>query len=290
MHVLNYHHPQDNQYSLYFLSDVKKDRDKKAIELAKRSNIKFIDETDAVDGEEVYLLYTKNAPDSVIPEFESHEAAVEWLEDQFTDAEIQIVDLIMEILGEILTEKEERDETFLTYKQMNLEKVPEILNRVEWRQQVDKVAAELLSSFILAHPMPNTNHRTGIVLIDSYLQTMDSDFVMPDTGEENEWYPWAVNFIHDSKRFLTLRRNLPKLEWAYKLGYEAVVRKEGVEIDLTTIDFDRSNYFDYYTERHLSRSRAFVQTVLEEADATHLQQETDDGKRAFVDRVKLAGR
>lgn len=59
-----------------------------------------------------------------------------------------------------------------------------------------------------------------------------------------------------------------------------------MQIDLNAIDFDRSDYFDYYTERHLSRSREFVDTILNEADTTHLRDREDDGKRAFVDRLR----
>ncbi|WP_254544887.1 hypothetical protein [Halomarina pelagica] len=39
---------------------------------------------------------------------------------------------------------------------MDLENISDVLNRVEWKQPVPDVGAELLSYFILAHPMPNT--------------------------------------------------------------------------------------------------------------------------------------
>lgn len=182
--ILHYHHPERDQYSLYFISGDKTARDKRAIELTRESDVTFIDEVDQVDGEQVYLLYIKNAPDSVVPGFEGEKEVIEWLEKQFTTDEQQVVNTVIKIFDEILTEKEEEGHSFSTYKRMDLEEVPTVLNRVEWRQQVPEVAAELLSHFILAHPMPNTNHRTAIVLVDRYLTSIDESFNMPDTGEE----------------------------------------------------------------------------------------------------------
>lgn len=172
---------------------------------------------------------------------------------------------------------------------MNLEAIPDILNRVEWRQSVPEVGAELLSRFILAHPMPNTNHRTGIGLLDRYLSSYDETFAMPDTGEDDRWYDWVRDYIHDSKRLLTLRNYYPVLQWAARYGYDAVERKEGIRIEFETLNFDRDDYRDYYTDRHLDRSRRFVNTVLEETQTTHLREKIDDGKRAFGDRLRGAG-
>ncbi|WP_330630804.1 hypothetical protein [Halocatena halophila] len=109
---------------------------------------------------------------------------------------------------------------------------------------------------------------------------------MPATGEEDQWYKWVREFIYDSKRILTLRNQLPLLQWAHQYGYECAERKEGIQITLWEIDTDRADHRSYYADRHLDRTRKFVETALEAADATHLQQETDDGKRAFGDRLR----
>lgn len=109
---------------------------------------------------------------------------------------------------------------------------------------------------------------------------------MPDTGEEGRWFEWARDYIYASKRLLTLRNHYPQLDWAARCGYAIVERKEGIRISLADIDFEREDFRAYYADRHLARSRQFVDTVLEEADATHLREEQDDGKRVFADRLR----
>ena len=134
--------------------------------------------------------------------------------------------------------------------------------------------------------MPNTNHRTGISLLDRYLTSNDEAFTMPETGEEGEWYSWVVDFIHASKRLLTLRRKLTVFRYAADLGYRTVQRKEGITIDLTAIDLKRKDAFEYYSGRHLDRTRVFVDDLLEQADAGTLRDDIDDGKQAFVERLR----
>lgn len=158
----------------------------------------------------------------------------------------------------ILSETEDTDGTFSTYKKMYLEAIPAILNSVKWRQSVSEVGAELLSQFILAHPMPNTNHRTGLSLLNRYLVSYDPSATLPATGEDEQWYDWIREYIYDSKRLLTLRTNLQLLYWARQYGYEAAERKEGICIELSSVDLERSDPWDYYADRHLDFIREFV--------------------------------
>jgi len=286
--VLQLHHPADNRYALRFITDDKQARSEKASRLSEESDIKMAIINESVGGETIHLLYSKTLFDAAYPEFETDEDVIEWFDAEFSEGDKQILFAIIEIFDGILTEKEEQDAGFATYKKMDLEKIPNVLNRVEWRQLVPDVGAELLSYFILAHPMPNTNHRSGIGLLDRYLSSYDEGFTMPDTGEEGQWYQWVREYIYDSKRILTLRNQLPLLKWAQRYGYDRAERKEGIQVDLTEIELDRDNHRSYYTDRHLDRTREFVETALEEAGATHLREKTDDGKRAFVDRLRAA--
>lgn len=284
--VLQLHHPADNRFTLRFISDDKQARSEKAAQLSEKSDIEMAITDETVGGETIHLLYTRTVFDAAYPEFETEEDVIEWFDAEFSEDDKQVLFAVIDIFDGILTEKEEQGADFFTYKKMDLEKIPEALNRIEWRQLVPDVGAELLSNFILAHPMPNTNHRTGIGLLDRYLSSYNEGFTMPDTGEEGQWYQWVREFIYDSKRILTLRNQFPLLKWAKQYGYERVERKEGIQINLAEIDVDRTDYRGYYTNRHLDRAREFVETVLCEANATHLQRVTDDGKRAFVDRLR----
>jgi hypothetical protein len=287
--VLQLHHPADTRFALRFISNDKQTRSEKTSQLSEQSDIEIASVEKSVDGETIYLLYTRTLFDAAYPEFETEQDVIEWFDAEFSANNKKVLFAVIDIFDGILTEKEEQGADLATYKKMDLEKIPDVLNRVEWRQLVPNVGAELLSGFILAHPMPNTNHRTGIGLLDRYLTSYDGVFTMPDTGEEGRWYQWAREYIYDSKRILTLRNQLPLLKWARKYGYEHAERKEGIRVDLTQHDLDRDDYRSYYTQRHLDQSREFVETALTEADATQLLDQRDDGKRAFVDRLRGKG-
>lgn len=153
--------------------------------------------------------YTRTVADAAQPDFETAADVSEWADRSFSATDRQIVIVVARIFRGILDEKDAQGEDLAIYKQMDLESIPDILNRVEWCQSVPEVGAELLSRFILAHPMPNTNHRTGIGLLDRYLSSYDETFAMPDTGEDDRWYDCARDYIHDSKRLLTLRNYYP---------------------------------------------------------------------------------
>lgn len=284
--ILQLHHPEDNRFALRFITNEKAKRAEKARQLTEDSDIELaiIDET--VGGQAVHLLYARTHPGAAYLDFEGEEDVIEWINEHFSQDDKQVLYAVIDIFDGILTEKEDQDAGFSTYKEMDLEEIPNILNRVEWRQLVPDVGAELLSYFILVHPMPNTNHRTGIGLLNRYLTSYDDNFTMPDTGEEGQWYQWCRKYIYDSKRLLTLRNQLRLLYWANRYGYEHAERKEGIQINLTALDFEREDHRRHYANRHLDRSREFVDTALEEGGSVHLREKSDDGKRAFVDRLR----
>jgi hypothetical protein len=221
-----------------------------------------------------------------LPEWETEDEIRAWLRETFDSETLPIVLAVWRAYRGVLDEEQATGNELELYKQMQLEKIPDIVERVEWGQSVPTVGAGLLSTFIRVHPMPNTNHRTGISLLERYLSSVAPTFQMPPTGETDEWYEWAADYVHESKRLLTLRRKLPLCRYAAAVGYERLQRKEGVEIDLTTIDLDRSDYFEHYSIAHHERTREFVDELLKQADAMALRNQTDDGKQAFVDRLR----
>lgn len=286
--VLHYQHPDDRRYTIEFLSDDPddvKDAADRARERSGEEHISLKVRGENVRGSDVYLLYTWEQFRAGLPDFDDEESG-EWMEEMFTEREAIVVSTLLDIFEAIIDEKEAQEEELLTYKGMHIGRIPDVMNQVEWKQSVPDVAAELLSEFILAHPMPNTNHRTAIGLADRYLTSIDPEFEMPDTGEEGEWYNWAADYIYDSKAILTLRRHLGLFRWANQYGYGTVARKEGLTIHFEDIDLDREGYHTYYTQQHQERSHEFIDTLFEEAGADHLHQETDPGKRVFVDRLQ----
>lgn len=281
--VLQLHDAGDPRFSLRHITDDPSERTEYMVDQDDHE-VAIAEAT--IDGQTLYLFYVRPVVEEAYPDFESEADVINWVDETFSDNDFEIVVAVMDIFDGILTEKEAQEATLSTYKRMDLEKIPEILNRVQWRQAVPAVGAELLSRFILGHPMPNTNHRTAIGLLDRYLTSYDAGFAMPDTGEEGRWFNWARDYIYDSKRLLTLRNKYRLLYWARHYGFEVVERKEGITIDLTTLDLDRDDFRAHYTDQHLARSRVFVVTVLEEAGARHLSDKMDDGKRVFADRLR----
>lgn len=284
--VLEYHYPADHQYSLAHVTDDCERHEQQLADFAADDAYTTQTVVDKMGNSTVYLIYTNTAPDTALPEWETEDEIRAWLRETFDPETLPIVLAVWRAYRGVLDEEQAAGNELELYKQMQLEKIPDIVERVEWGQPVPAVGADLLSGFIRAHPMPNTNHRTGISLLERYLSSVATTFQMPPTGETGEWYEWAVDYVHESKRLLTLRRKLPVCRYAATVGYERLRRKEGVEIDLTSINLERSDYFEHYSTAHHERTREFVDELLDQADATALREQTDDGKQAFVDRLR----
>lgn len=239
--VVQLHHLADSRFSLKFITNERTDRIRKARALAEDPDIEVAVREEIIDGDQLYLLYTKTRFDAAYQSFETTAEVFEWLDEHFSDTDKQILFVVIDAFDGIISETEDADGTFSTYKKMDLEAIPAILNSVEWRQSVPEVGAELLSQFILTHPMPNTNHRTGLSLLDRYLASYDPSATLPATGEDGQWYDWIKEYIYDSKRLLTLRTNLQLLYWARQYGFVAAERKEGIRIELSSVDLERSD-------------------------------------------------
>jgi len=283
--TLQYHLPNDNRYSIAYIDDNLERSAEQKEKLEERPDLDVVSGVVEVGENQVCHIYTMNDPDEYIRGVEGSLGLDEWVL-SLTEDQAQFNQLIYDIFEGVLDKVEAKEDEFELYKRMQHKKISEIPNRVEWRQSVPAVAAELLSEFILTHPMPNSNHRTGIGLLDRYLASYSQSFTIPDTGENGSWYPWAADYIFDSKRLLTLRRKSPLLKRALECGYDRVRRKDGAEIDLHETNLDRDNYTRYFGDRHLERTHEFVDTVLSKTGSCKLNRMEDKGKRVFIARLK----
>lgn len=286
--TLQYHHPDSPLYSIAYITDDERQYKQREIKLRKQDDTELITERDDTGGEARYLIYTKQSRDAVMPEFSTEEDVRNWLDDHFGADDVPVLLAVVEIFAGILQEKEERGTPIEFYKQLQLEKLPAILDRVQWGQPVLEVSSDLLSTFVIAHPMPKANHRTGIGLLDRYLTSIDERFAMPAIEDDGPGYRAGADYIYSSKRLLILRRTTPILRWANKYGYRRVERKEGIHIDLADVDFDRRDHFERYTEQHRSRTREYVDSIVTEAGISDLQRRVDDGRSAFANSFRAA--
>lgn len=242
---LPYHVGPDGRFSLDFVTA---DRSRYERRLTTRSaedgitvETRTYDRGDGTDEPAVYAVYTNETVDSPLADLDRAEVE-ELIDEHFDGVEVVLLSIVVDAFAGVLDEWEQENDPLSLYKRLDLEKIAKALRRPGWNQEpVTTVAGQLLSNFVLAHPMPNANHRTALALTDRYLRAYVPEFSMPDTGEAGEWYSWAESFIHDSKRLLTVRRKTPLLRHVRRLGFDGVVRKGGVEIDCSQYELDRED-------------------------------------------------
>jgi len=192
-----------------------------------------------------------------------------------------LVDSVLSIF-DVIDDEQDLD----WYKPLEPDRIADALDRVEWRQSVPVVGGQMLSNLILAHGLPNANHRTALGFLNAYLATMDPSFDPPSvTTSEDDWLDWIDEYIVDSKRLLTLSRNPRLFAWLADHGATQIERKDGVLIDIADEDLSGDDPWGAIAERHGDRSIAFVRTYLDRADASDLAEATDDGKNAFRQRL-----
>lgn len=150
--------------------------------------------------ERIYVLYTAKIYPRQFPDRDFQD---------LSDDDKIIIQTILDGFETIEKDCAEAGSPLLWYKQPDLSEVVRQVDRVQWRQPVATVGGNLLSNLITGHGLPNANHRTSISFLETYLQTFDSTFEIPDTGVDDEWYDWSADFVQESKRLLMLSRKSP---------------------------------------------------------------------------------
>jgi len=177
------------------------------------------------------------------------------------------------------------DEPLKWYKKPDLHEISEQVDRAQWKQTVPDTGGHLLSNLIIGHGLPNANHRTSISFLETYLQSFEPDFEVPDTGVHGEWYDWSESFVRKSKRLLTLSRKARVLRYLEDWGCDALVRKNDNEIDFTEYNLSVDDPHDHFRGLHRELSTEFVYQILERTEYDHLIAKEDPGKSVFVDRL-----
>ena len=192
-----YHHPEDPQYSLVYVT---RDRDK-----ITTSEQDAIIEHYNLD-EEFFVLYTNRGSSGTVKDLDDE---FEDVLDEMSPQNRTITVRLLQIFEEVIEEKELEEEAKLEiYKQIELERIPDAIARVDWTGTAADVAGQLMSTLILKHALPNANHRTSISMAQWYLESIETGFSFPDFATEAyDWKTWVNEYITGSKRILTVRRN-----------------------------------------------------------------------------------
>ena len=128
--VLEYHHPDDQQFSLRYVTGDEDQHHHRVSDVRDDDELEYRTVQEVVDGTTAYLIYTNDAPEEALPDFATETELVEWLQEHFTKEDLQIVLTVYRAYRGILEEKAETGNELQLYKQMQLEKIPMIVERV----------------------------------------------------------------------------------------------------------------------------------------------------------------
>ncbi len=240
--------------------------------------------------EEFYVIYRSRVSEKSVRDIDFD---LKELLTEMSDNNGVIVVRLLEIYRALIAQNEkEKGVPVEAYKSIDLNALPDILNRTSWDGSATDVAGRLASNLILKHPLPNTNHRTAVALVQFYLRRLNTDFAMPETSikvdpETYDWQEWVNEYINESKRFLTIRRNNVLFKHLYSLGARTLERKHGIEIDLTVYELDMypSEAKIVYAEKHEELWIEFVEQAVERAGYLWLQETPGLSKDEFARKI-----
>lgn len=283
--VVHYHLPDDDQFSLDFVNPdggVIDDRLEAYDETTKtRVRSYDLDET-------VHVIYTKTneVTEAESIEYNFEEAFAEM------DADTRVLSrYFLDVFTGVQERKFEEEGVPLdAYKNVEIERVPDALEHVDWTGTIPEVGGQLTSNLILCHALPNANHRTSFSVFEGYVNASSRpSFILPSLATEDyEWQSWVDSYIVESKRLLTVRRNVGPFRYLFQHGCDVIRRKGGIEVPLEEYDLDMypSEALEKYASQHEQLIETFAETVLKRTDRQKLVSETGIGKSEFADYIR----
>ncbi|MFC6719073.1 hypothetical protein ACFQGT_20735 [Natrialbaceae archaeon GCM10025810] len=124
-----------------------------------------------------------------------------------------------------------------------------------------------------------------------YLEGIETGFSFPDfVTEEYDWKTWVNEYITESKRLLTVRRNTTAFSLLAEGGSDTVVRKNGIDIVLAEydLDFPRSEAYNQYGNVHTELCTNFLNESVTRAGHDELITTEGIGKAEFVSFLEKA--
>jgi len=283
-----YHHPGDKQFSLDFVHSAPAEIVSKIVGYDDNVAIK-VQEYD-ID-EAFYVIYTSRVGGGTVREIgvELEESLANVSEDNST-----IVVRLFEIYRALITQNEEEERVPVeAYKNIDIDALPDVLDRTSWEGSATDVAGRLASNLVLKHALPNANHRTAVALVSFYLRRLNPDFSMPETSvevdsESYDWREWVNEYINDSKRLLTVRRKNVLFKHLHNFGARTLERKHGVEIALTAYELDMypSEAKIVYAEKHEDLWVEFVEEAVRRAGYPELEETPGVSKAEFAEKIR----
>ena len=283
-----YHHPGDKQFSLDFVHPDPAQIVSQIVDYNDDIAVKI--ETYEID-ESFYAIYTSRVGGEPVREidFDLTASLAEMSNDNST-----IVVRLLEIYRALIAQNEQEERTrVVAYKDIDVDALPDILDRTSWKGTATDVAGRLASNLILKHPLPNANHRTAVALVQFYLRRLSPDFSLPETSvevdpESYDWRAWVNEYITESKRLLTVRRKNVVFKHLHKFGVRTVERKHAIEIDLTAYELDMypSKAKTIYAKKDEDLWVEFVDEAVERAGYPELKEVPALSKGEFAEKIR----
>jgi len=279
-----YHHPENDRLSIDYVAY--------SFEEAE-------DRIDGFDGDEIGVIEEYDLNETVYVVYKGREIP-EVAEDIEVDIHGEVAEMsqpdqiittrILQLFESIADEKyEQESERLSAYKEIEVDRIPEAMDRITWTESVPVSGGELVSCLILRHALPNANHRTSLAMLSLYYQAISESFEMPTTTTDDyDWSGWVDEYIERSKQLLTVRRNVPRFTYLSDAGCSVVERKDGIGIHLEEFDLSMGHWeaMDEYAERHKRESIEFAHEVLRKAGTSELRDGEPLSKQEFADRLQ----
>lgn len=273
-----YHLPGDKQFSLAFVTQ---DRD----EIHTGGGIVRQYDLD----EEFFVLYTDHGTSGTVDDIDDE---FDEVLDEMGQENRVIAVRLLQIFEGIIDEKELAEgEELEIYKQVELGQVPNAISHVDWSHSAVDVAGQLMSTLVLKHALPNANHRTSISLAEWYLESVQSGFSLPKLATDDyAWRDWVDEYIRESKRILTVRRNTRPFSMLQQWGCDVIERKGNVEIDLLEYDLEypKSAAYRHYGEAHAKLCTEVMKESVQRAGHDELLSIDGPTKDEFVGYLEEA--
>lgn len=224
------------------------------------------------DGSELTLVYTTSELDA--------NPTTDWLDTCSSSTATLVYTLLNTYAGVTDAAHLQQNKAF------DLDKLPRAFERLDWRQSVPEVAGALFSNLVLAHALPNANHRSSLALTSLYLEAQDDRATLAADCTSSVLADVVDQFFIDSKRLLTVRRNTRQFQMLREADISTVTRKGNVTIHLDEYELDTDDPYSHFAAEHRRRSVEFVERYLRLQNLHSVVEATDKGKHAFVQSLQ----
>lgn len=200
----------DTTLLLRGLFESKSDADSQLAELTSRGAVAAVLEIQTPKGIPLWGVAARRVVARAAPEYPK----------ELRDAGWQITFRCEQLFRQVEEHTARLGKPLFWYKPFEPHLLRQALDRVDWFAPNIEIASQLLSRSILAHPFPNGNHRTAILMVGTFLVSLGIDWPKRKPGEEaGGMYGTCYPFFAQSKYILQLLQRRRMFQLAIERGF-----------------------------------------------------------------------